>query len=52
MVIKFNVDGAFSSSRGTAAFGIIAGDGSGVAQLWCCGRVQVSSACVIEKLGH
>ncbi|KAG5537109.1 hypothetical protein RHGRI_024523 [Rhododendron griersonianum] len=47
-VLKINVDGAFSSSRGVAAFGVIARDSSGIAQFWRCGKVKVSSACAIE----
>lgn len=47
-VIKFNSDGAYSSSRSAAAFGIIARDSSGSAQLWRFGRVVASSAIFIE----
>ncbi|KAI8543144.1 hypothetical protein RHMOL_Rhmol08G0194800 [Rhododendron molle] len=47
-VLKINVDGAFSSSRGNAAFGVIARDSSGTAQFWRCGKVKVSLACAIE----
>ncbi|XP_058211786.1 uncharacterized protein LOC131323970 [Rhododendron vialii] len=47
-VLKINVDGAFSSSRGIAAFGVIARDSSGTAQFWRYGKVKVSSACAIE----
>lgn len=48
LVIKFNIDGAFSSSRSLAAFGIIARDCSGQAQVWRFGRVMASSAIFIE----
>lgn len=48
LVIKFNDDGASSSSHCVAAFGIIARDSSGLAQLWCSGRVVASLACFIE----
>ncbi|KAI8538268.1 hypothetical protein RHMOL_Rhmol09G0089400 [Rhododendron molle] len=47
-VLKINVYGAFSFSRGVAAFGVIARDNSGTAQFWRCGKVKVSSACAIE----
>lgn len=46
--VKFNVDGAFKSSRSLAAFGIIARDSGGSVLLWCCGRAMVSSAIAIE----
>jgi len=46
--LKINSDGAFNSSRGLAAFGVIARDSGGSAHWWHYGRVKVSSAIVIE----
>lgn len=48
LVFKFNSDGAFSSTRSKAAFGIIARDSSGQAHVWRFGRVFASSAIYIE----
>lgn len=47
-VVKINCDGAFKSSRSLAAFGIVARDSCGRAQMWRCGRVMISSALAIE----
>ncbi|XP_058198439.1 uncharacterized protein LOC131313959 [Rhododendron vialii] len=47
-VIKFNCDRAFKSSRNLAAFGFVARDSGGRAQVWRCGRVMISSALAIE----
>lgn len=46
--IKINTDGAFTSSRSLAAFGIIARDSGGSAQWWRSGKVLVDSALSIE----
>lgn len=45
---KINSDGAFNSSRGLAAFGVIARYSGGSAHWWHFGRVRVSSAIAIE----
>ncbi|KAI8528203.1 hypothetical protein RHMOL_Rhmol12G0132300 [Rhododendron molle] len=47
-VVKFNIDGAFKSSRSLAAFGVIARDSGGTAQFWCMGRTIATSAISIE----
>lgn len=46
--IKFNCDGAFSSSRSIAAFGFLARDSGGSALFWRSGRIVASSAMVTE----
>lgn len=46
--MKFNTDGAYSSSRSKAAFGVIARDSGGKAQWWYSGKVVASSALFIE----
>ncbi|XP_058198434.1 uncharacterized protein LOC131313954 [Rhododendron vialii] len=45
---KINCDGAYKSSSSLAAFGIIARDHGGLAQVWRCGRVKVSPVLAIE----
>ncbi|KAI8548734.1 hypothetical protein RHMOL_Rhmol07G0296400 [Rhododendron molle] len=47
-VLKFNCDGAYTSSCSKAAFGHIAKDSGGLAQFWQVGRVSVSSAISTE----
>lgn len=46
--VKINLDGAFNSSRGLAAFGVIARDSGGLAQWWNYGKVLVTSPLAIE----
>lgn len=47
-VIKFNCDGAYSSSRSKAAFGFLARDSGGQALFWRTGKVVASSALFTE----
>lgn len=47
-VVKFNIDGAYNSSRSSAALGIVARDRSGSALVWRCGKVIASSAIFTE----
>lgn len=47
-VFKVNCDGAYSSSRSLATFGIVVRDSDGIAQLCHCGKAKVSSAVAIE----
>lgn len=46
--VKINIDGAFKSSRSSAAFGMIARDRSGSALVWRCGKIVASSAILTE----
>lgn len=46
--IKFNCDGAFSSSRSSAAFGCLARDSGGGIQCYRAGRIVASSALATE----
>ncbi|KAI8527239.1 hypothetical protein RHMOL_Rhmol12G0060100 [Rhododendron molle] len=47
-LLEFNIDGAYKSTSSAAAFGVIARDCGGSAQLWRTGKVVVASALVIE----
>lgn len=46
--IKFNCDGAYSSSRSIAAFGCLAKDSGGLSQFCRSGKVRAPSALFIE----
>lgn len=46
--IKFNCDGAYSSSRSIAAFGFLAKDSGGLSQFCRSGKVRAPSALFIE----
>lgn len=47
-VVKFNIDGAFKSSRNLVVFGVITRESGGVAHFWCMGKTIATSAITIE----